>query len=216
MTSGFADDATLSPEQALREVLRLEQRTGALHQRTIGMTWIIWSMINLGIFVSYEAVAFAGPAGRLGLVEYGLAWVPWVTLGTLATVFVWHSLELVTEPVAGAALRVTAIAASTFLILVLGGLAVVALSGVVINGFAWAMMAVGGATAIAGGSGLTTQRWHERRFWIVGGGSLAVLAIGIVSISGRVGYDPTWLLLVLGPAATTVLLFAGGLYTAGQ
>ncbi len=216
MSAGFDENSTLTPDQAVREVLRLEQRAGALLQRTVGLTWMIWAIVNCSIFVSYEAITFAAPTGSLALAEFGLAWLPWMVLGLLATLVLWRSLELLQTGAARAGVGVTVVAVATFLLLTIGGAVLLAFRSPSIDGFAVAMVAVGAATALVGGSGLTTRAGPERRFWIGGGIALAVLAIAVVLVSGAVGYDAAPLLLVLAPATSTTLLIAGGLYTLSQ
>ncbi|MGI0151362.1 MAG: hypothetical protein ACREC5_05450 [Thermoplasmata archaeon] len=206
----------MTPDQAVREILRIEGHSESLLHRTIGLTWMIWAVIDGGIFVSYEAIGFAAPTGPIAISEYGLAWLPWVLLGSIATTILWRSLALVLPRDAGSASGVTAVATVTFLALVLGGLAVVALANVPVSPPAWAMFAIGIAAAVVGGSGLTTDSRPERTFWLVGGALLAILTVGISLLAGRIGYDPLGLFLVVGPVASTALLFGGGLYTVGS
>jgi hypothetical protein len=214
MTDPTSEEPTLTPDQALREILRVQGRTESLLLRTVGLTWMFWAVIGGGIFVSYEAIGFAAPTGPVAYLEYGLAWLPWVLLGSIATSVLWRSLALVHPGSSEGGRSVTVLATATFLVLVLGGLAVVALAHVQVLGPAWAMFAIGVAAAAVGGSGLTTSSRSERVFWLVGGVVLAALTVGISLVAGRVGYDPVGLLEVVGPVASTGLLFGGGLYTA--
>jgi hypothetical protein len=215
MSDTLAEQVALTPNQAVREILKIEGHTESLFQRTVGMTWMIWAVINGGIFVSYEAIGLAAPPGTLAIFGYGVVWLPWMLLGSVSTTVLWRSLALVVPRDWGiGARRATAVATMTFLALVLGGLAVISLANVHVNGPFWAMFAVGIAAAAVGGSGLTTESRSERVLWLVGGVVLAVLAVGIDLVAGRIGYDPLGLLLVVGPVASTALLFGGGLYTA--
>ncbi len=177
---------------------------------------MIWAAINGGIFVSYEAIWFTSPSGTAALLEYGLAWAPWVVLGALATTVVWRSPALESPLNAEGSRWVTPAATATFLFLVLGGLAILALARIPVNGASWAMFAVGAAAAVVGGSGLTTLARSEQVFWLTGGVGLAVITAGIVFVAPQFGYDPAGLFLVLGPVSSTALLFGGGLYTASR
>jgi hypothetical protein len=214
MTDPTPEPVALTPDQAVREILRIEGHTESLLHRTVGLTWMIWAVIGAGIFVSYDSIGMAGATGTVAILEYGLVWIPWVLLGTLATTVLWRSLALVVHRSSEGGRWVTAIATATFLALVLGGLAVVSVANVNVSGPSWAMFAIGVAAAVVGGSGLTTVSRSERTFWLVGGVALAILTVAISLVAGRVGYDPLGLLLVVGPAASTALLFGGGLYTA--
>jgi hypothetical protein len=216
MKSVDPEESVMTADQAVREVLQIERRTGLLVQRTIGITWMLWAVVNAGIFVSYEAITLAGPSGTFAWVGYGLAWAPWVGLGVIATTVLWRSLAIAVPPNVGDTPGVAAVATATFLILVLGGLAVLAVVHVPVIASSWAMFAVGIAAAVVGGSGLTTQVRSERSLWVIGGVVLAVLAVGVNLIAGRIGYDPHGLVRVLAPMATTALLFGGGLYTANR
>jgi hypothetical protein len=214
MNATSSDQVTLTPDQAVREILRLEGHTESLLHRTVGLTWMMWGLISGGIFVSYEAIGIANPSGALATIEFGFAWLPWVLLGAITTTVLWRSLALVIPRSLGSATGVTTIATVTFLALVLGGLAIVSLANISVSGPSWAMFAIGISTAVVGGSGLTTSSRSERAFWLGGGVLLAVLTIGIGLVAGRLGYDPLGLLLIVGPVASTTLLFGGGLYTA--
>lgn len=208
-------DLLLTPDQAVREILRIERHTQSLLHRVIGLTWMLWAAVSGGIFVSYEAIGIAAPTGPLALAAYGFAWVPWVILGAATTTVLWRSLAIVLPRSPAHGVGVTAVATVTFLILVLGGLAVVDLAHLAVSGPAGATFAIGIAAAVVGGSGLTTESRPERLFWIGGGVFLAALTVGIGFLAGRFGYDPLGLLLVVGPVASTAVLFGGGLYTAG-
>jgi hypothetical protein len=214
MNASTSEQVALTPDQAVREILRIEGHTESLLHRTVGLTWMLWAVVSGGIFVSYEAIGIAAPSGGLSLAEYGFAWLPWVILGTLATTVLWRSLALVLPRSAGGGAGATGLATVTFLAVVLGGLALVSLAHIPVTGPAWAMFAIGLAAAAVGGSGLTTDSRSERTFWLGGGLFLAALTVGVSLVAGSVGYDPLPLLLVLGPAASTALLFGGGLYTA--
>jgi hypothetical protein len=216
MTATVAEPGTLTPDQAVREILRIEQNTTPLLHRTIGLTWMMWAMISGAIFVSYEAIGIANPSGPLAALEYGFAWLPWVLLGTVATTMLWRSLSLVVPLRSGTAVGITAAATVTFLAVVLGGGLVVSLAHLSVTGPSWAMFAIGIAAAIVGGSGLATDSRAERVFWLGGGAFLALLTVGIGLVAGWRGYDPLGILLVLGPLASTALLFGGGLYTASS
>jgi hypothetical protein len=216
MNGADAEPAAMTPDQAVREVLRIEKRTDLILQRTVGMTWMLWATVNGGIFVSYEAISLARPTGPLAWLGFGLVWAPWVILGVLATTVLWRSLAIVAPPSPAGAGRVTTIATATFLVLVLGGLAVVTLANASTIAPFWAMFAAGIAAAVVGGSGLTTSVRSERTLWLVGGLGLAALAAVIELVAGRIGYDPLGLFWVLGPVASTALLFGGGLYTASR
>lgn len=204
----------LSAGQAVREVLRIERRSSALLQRTAGMTWMFWALINGGIFVSYEAISLAAPTGGEAWLEYGLAWAPWVALGGLATLVLWRSLAIAVPPAAGGLNWVTPVTITIFLGLVLGGLAALSIAHIPVNAALWAMFAVGVAAALVGGSGLTTRIRSERLLWVGGGVGLALLAVASELLAGGAGAASSGLFLVLGPVASTALLFGGGLYTA--
>ena len=213
MTAAASEPGNLTPDQAIREILRIEGHTGSLLQRAVGLTWMIWGVISGGIFVSYEAIGIAAPSGTLLALGYGLVWIPWVLLGGIATAVLWRSLALVIPKSSGHAGRITVVATATFLALVLGGGAVIAIASIPVSGPAWAMFAVGAAAAVVGGSGVTTDSRAERTLWLAGGASLAVLTVAISLIAAHFGFDPLGLLLVIGPVASTALLFGGGLYT---
>jgi hypothetical protein len=217
MSEAGSEALTISPEQAIREVLRIEQRTGALTQRTIGITWMLWAFVNAGIFLSYEAIGIAQPPGQLLVIGFLVAWVPWVILGTVATSVLWRSvLELHLPSNPGGSQWVTGKAAAVFLALVLGGLVFITIANAPSLEPVWAMFAVGVAAAVVGGSGLTTRDRTERTMWLMGGTLLAVLAIGIDLVAVRAGIDPLDFFLVFGPLASTSVLFGGGLYTASR
>ncbi|HEV2317085.1 MAG TPA: hypothetical protein VGV89_05875 [Thermoplasmata archaeon] len=204
----------LTREQAVHELLRVERWSKPLLQRTVGLTWMIWAAVNGGIFVSYDAIAIANPSNPGASLAFGLAWMPWVLVGIGATWVLWRSFALILPSNSGGAVRTTVAATATFLALVLGGLAIVAFARVPIDGSAFAMIVIGLAAAAVGGSGLTTDSRSERSFWLLGGVGLALLTVGIELVAGRVGVDADTTLLVLGPIASTALLFGGGLYTA--
>lgn len=203
----------MTGEQALREILRIEGRTKPLLQRTVGLTWMVWAVISGGIFVSYEAIGIASPPSLVTWIALGSVWLPWVLLGIVATSVLWRSLALVMPSKSEGGVSATIVATATFLAVTIGGLALVIVANLPINGAAFAMIAIGVAAVLVGGSGLTTDSRAERTFWTVGGVGLAVVALAIDLIAGRVGYDANDLLLVLGPVASTALLFGGGLYT---
>jgi hypothetical protein len=216
MNATVVEPASLTPDQAVREILRLEQNATPLLHRTIGLTWMIWAVVSGAIFVSYEAIGLAAPTGALAVGEFGLAWLPWVLLGSLATTVLWRSLALVMPETSAKGVGVSLVAGTTFLAIVLGGLGVIALAHLSVNGPTWAMIGIGIATAVVGGSGFTTDARSERVVWLLGGVGLVALSIGIGVVAGWTGYDPIRLLLVLGPVASSGLLFAGGLYTASE
>jgi len=217
MSDADLDATTLTPEQAAREVLRIEQRTGSIVQRTVGMTWMIWGFVNGGIFVTYEAIGLAQPSRLWATIGFASAWLPWVVLGSVGTLFLWRTLLDLTLPSSeGGARWVTATAAATFLVLTLGGFAVVTLANLPVPASAWVMFAVGVGAAVVGGSGLTTSARSERRMWLLGGAALAILAVVVDLVAIRSGVDPLSVFLVLGPVASTSLLFGGGLYTASR
>lgn len=214
MSVSESSEAALTREQALREVLRVQGWSKPLLQRAVGLTWMLWAVVSGGIFVTYEAIGIAHPSSSTTWVASGLAWIPWVFLGIVATSVLWQSLALVLPSKSGGVVRTTVWVTAVFLVFALGGLAVVTLANVPIDGTSFAMIAIGFAAAVAGGSGLTTDSRPERGFWLGGGVALALLAVGIDLVAGRLGYDSTTLLLVVGPIASTSLLFGGGLYTA--
>ncbi len=214
MNATVSEPGTLTTDPAVREILRIEGNTRSLLHRTIGLTWMIWAVLSGGIFVSYEAIGIAAPSGWVSTIEYGFAWLPWAILGTVATTVRWRSLALVVPLSSGKAAGITLGATVAFLAGVFGGFGEVPLAHVAVLAPAWAMFAIGVAAAVVGGSGLTTDSRSERVFWLGGGASLAVLTIGIGLLAAWRGYDPLGLLLVVGPVASTALLFAGGLYTA--
>jgi len=216
MTATASEQVTLTPDQAVREILRIEGHTQSLLQRTIGITWMIWAVISGGIFVTYEAIGIAHPSGSLATLGYGSAWVPWVILGAISTTVLWRSLALVLPSRSASATGVTAVATAAFLAVVLGGLAVVSYAGIPVSAPSWAMFAIGIAAAAVGGSGLTTDSRSERIYWLGGGALLASFTVAISLVAGRIGYDPLGLLLVVGPLASTALGFVGGLYTASR
>jgi hypothetical protein len=213
MSDTASEPTMLPPDQAARELIRIERRTEPLLQRTIGLTWMFWGVINAGIFLTYEAIGFANPSAPWATVEYGVAWVPWVIMGAGATTVLWRSLAVVMPPNAGSFGKVSAMVITIFLALVLGGSAAIIVARAPIDGFSWATLAVGIGAAVAGGSGLTTSSRAERSFWLAGGLCVAALAIALDIAAGRLGYGPAELLQVVGPVATTALLFGGGLYT---
>jgi hypothetical protein len=216
MTVSTPEPSGLTLGEALGEVLSIEHRTASLLQRTVGMTWMLWALVNAGLFVTYDAIGLSGPVGVSAYVENGLAWLPWVALGSLTTTVLWRSLAIAVPPSPHGARWVTATAAVTFLALVLGGLAVIALAHLPVSGPAWALFAVGVAAAVVGGSGLTTLARSEQVLWLVGGIGLSVLAVGVELVAASVGFDALGLMLVLGPVASTALLFGGGLYAAAR
>lgn len=214
MSAAVAQESALSREQALHEVLRIENWTRPLLQRTVGLTWMLWAAVNGGIFVSYEAVGIANPPGPIAWAASGVLWIPWVALGTAATWMLWRSLALVLPSKSQGGFSTTLFAAGIFVVLAIGGLALITLAKVPIDGVSFAMIAIGIGTAAVGGTGLTTESRAERIFWTSGGMGLIALAVTIDLISAFVGYDAATLLLIMGPLASTALLFSGGLYTA--
>lgn len=214
MEASESAESMMSRDDALREILRIQRWTRPLLQRTVGMTWMIWGIITGGIFVSYEAVGIANLPATASGIALGVVWIPWMLLGVVSTSILWRSVALVLPASPVGAEKTTLIATATFLALAIGGLAVVALAHVPIDGVSFAMIAVGIAAAVVGGSGLTTDARSERAFWLGGGVTLALLAIVVDFVAGRVAYPSEGLLLVLGPLASSALLFGGGLYTA--
>jgi hypothetical protein len=216
MNGSYPEQVTMTPDEAVRALLMIEGRTKSLLQRTVGLTWMFWSVVSGGIFVSYEAIGIADPSNPLAFFAFGFAWLPWVLLGIIATAVLWRSVALVMPTSSGGATRVTTIAAATFLTVVLGGLAVITLANVSVDAPSWAMFAVGIGAAVVGGSGLTTESRPERIFWLGGGVFLAFLSVAISLGASWSGQDPQGLLLVVGPLSSTALLFSGGLYTASS
>jgi hypothetical protein len=216
MSAVEVERAVLSPEQAVQEVLRIEFRTRPLVQRTVGLTWMIWAFVNGGIFATCEEIGIAGSSNPWYLLGESLAWAPWVLMGAGATWVLWRSLAVVLPTHAGGIGRITALATGTFLALTFGALLVATVANAAIDQVAFAMIAIAIAAAVVGGSGLTADSRSERSFWIAGGGLVALLAVGLGLVAPRLGDDPLGLLLVLGPVATTALLFGGGLYTAAS
>ena len=206
----------LSADQAIHEVLKIEQRTASLLQRTVGMTWMLWAFITGGVFVSLEAIGLAGPSGAAASVAYGLGWVPWILLGTLATITLWRSFAVGLPSLSARSRGLLAAGVAIYLVLILGGLAVVTLTKLLVPGPAWGMFAVGIAAAVVGGSGFMTLARAQQALWFVGGIGVALLAVGIALFAGRFDYDPLGLFLILGPVASSGLLFGGGLYTASR
>jgi hypothetical protein len=216
MNAEVAERAMMTPDEAVREVLRIERRAESLAQRTGGLTWMIWGVINLGIFLTYEAIAFANPPNPWANVELALAWAPWVVMGTGATTVLWRSIAVVMPSSVQNSSMSAVWAIVIFLVLAVGGSLAIVAANAPINPFEWATLAVGVSAAAAGGSGLVASSKSERAFWLLGGLCVVALTIVLDLGSGRLGFDSGELLLVAGPGATTALLFGGGLWTAAS
>lgn len=81
----------LQAASALREVARWSD---PLLARTVGLTWLVWSLVAPAIFVTYAWAA----AAQVGALALALAWLPWATMGLLVTFLLARSARVERAP----------------------------------------------------------------------------------------------------------------------
>lgn len=80
-------DEPLSPLQAASALREVAGWSGPLRQRTVGLAWLVWSLVAPAIFVTYAWSEAAGADAWW----VALAWAPWAALGLLVTTLLLRS-----------------------------------------------------------------------------------------------------------------------------
>src|ERR1041384_5260432 len=87
----MGESETLSVPQAIAEIQRISGLRDALQRRNIGVTWMIFGIATVGIFVTGDFIGvLAGTGENVGWI-FPFVWIPWVLMGCLATAGLWRS-----------------------------------------------------------------------------------------------------------------------------
>lgn len=209
MDATASEGERLTPQTAAAEIRRIENLHDALGRRASGLTWMIWALVAPAIFISYDLAAAVITGDRSLFFLYPTLWIPWAALGLAATVSLWRSVGLVV-PIRSARLVEGAITAVVIVGLIFGGFIAISVMGGPVSVHAWILMGYGGGLALVGVLGLNCYDRADRRFWIVGGLILVLVAVGGTLLSGGdVTASNAWF-IVLAPLSTALVLFSGG------
>lgn len=112
----MADATDLSARSAWRTIQEASAYEEPLRRRTEGLTWMVWGLVTLAIFLSYDAISphfhsFDHATGTETTSPWyiDILWVYWVIAGALLTWAVWRNVSLA-SPIAAhrpAGLKVT-------------------------------------------------------------------------------------------------------------
>ncbi|MBI2078145.1 MAG: hypothetical protein HYT80_07225 [Euryarchaeota archaeon] len=86
---------TLSVKGALDTLRKLEGLEIGLYQRTEGATFMLWGLVNAGIFFTFTA--FGAIFEENFPTWASFAWAPWVAAGMLATWALWRSAHVTAQ-----------------------------------------------------------------------------------------------------------------------
>ena len=166
-----SERTTLETIPLLTRALSFED---GLRRRTEGLTWAIWGVVLALIFFMYAGLGAAGAEAPWWI---ALLWVPWVLVGSAVTWALWRSAALrfaaEGKQPAGALVTVAWIAALVV------GLAAMAYGPRLPNPENGALLAVGIAWLVMGGTNLFRATPSGRRAILVIGAATLAFALAL-------------------------------------
>lgn len=205
---------TVTVEDLAAQIGRLEAYPEALERRVRGVCWMLWGLVLGGVFFTYDYVGLAHSVYGGGMWPLTVIWIPWVGLGTIATLALWKANGL--AAVGEGTGRRMGLAFLAFGLMVFAFFVLYHFSGIwrssPLVGPSVMLTLVGLGAVIIGISGFGSSDRTDKMLWILGGFALIIVVIlGTLAV----GSDMQLALRVfgiLGPLATTAVYFGNGLY----
>lgn len=181
----MGDAEPLTVQGAVETLDRLENLNEALRRRTSGLTWMVWGLVGPGIFFTYSfwalLVEFHAPTWWIA---FPFLWIPWIVVGTLATVALWRSAGLVVPTVGNR--RQGLLTFLVFLLVMNLAWPVAQAIGLTLVEPALMLGALGLASVALGVAGINCPTRDERALTLgVGLALIAVTAAGSLALPNR-------------------------------